>query len=90
MCFFGLFRKKKRQIKSTDLLEFESFYVYIMYKVRSFSSLSIKELEFVKKLPNEKLSEIIDIYNSHALTMMEIYEPELSSCSQGINFSQRC
>jgi hypothetical protein len=62
-----------------------------MYKIRSFSPLTKEEIDFVKRLPKDKIDEIIDIFNSHAFTMMDIYEPEINTpCMQAINFSQRC
>ena len=90
MCCFRIFSRKKRQLNSTDSIEKEVILVSVMYKVRSFSPLTKQELDFVKKLPKEKIDEIIDIFNSHAFTLMDIYETEMPSCSQGINFSQRC
>jgi hypothetical protein len=94
MCCFGLFRRfKPRKIRlnsGEDNIQHEVILVSVMYKIRSFSPLTKEELDFVKKLPKDKIDEIIDNYNSHAFTVMDIYEPELNTCGQGINFSQRC
>jgi hypothetical protein len=93
MCCFGLFKQtKKRDIRfsNEDAIDKEVILVSVMYKLRSFCPLTKEELEFVKKLPRNKIDEILDIYNSHSFTVMDIYEPDLNVCSQGINFSQRC
>ena len=94
MCCFGLFRgtktRKNRSNPGEDSIQHEVILVSVMYKIRSFSPLTREELDFVKKLPKDKIDEIIDNYNSHAFTVMDIYEPDLNTCSQGINFSQRC